>query len=209
MTRKRVSNPTIGIVATTVITVVVVLVGCQRTDVPTQKFSSLHFSHLKPLVLDVSSVEFISRYSSPLKEPNVEHLMTISPERAASQWVHDRLAITGNTSYQAIFLIRQAPVVKRQLVFDRGMLGFLKKEQAEYYEARLDVSLEIREARTGKMLSEATTTVDRSRTVSEDITTNERDTIWLSMVEALIMDMDSTLEGAIHRYLDKYLVKMI
>ena len=58
-------------------------------------FPPLSFTRYQPIYLNVSRVEFVNEYKSPLRPPNVEHLMPSSPEDAMRIWVNDRIRAVG------------------------------------------------------------------------------------------------------------------
>jgi hypothetical protein len=76
-------------------------------------------------------------------------------------------------------------------------------DQAERYEARLVVQISASDPSRGISAS-ANTRVERSRTVAEDVTLNEREAIWYKMVEDMAGDLDPQLEGAIDQYFGSF-----
>lgn len=62
-----------------------VLAACEM-PAPQQQVPQLTYSHLKPYQLDVGRLEVVTEYRAPLREPNIEHIMPVSPEAAAKRW---------------------------------------------------------------------------------------------------------------------------
>ena len=183
---------------------ILVLAGCQGSS-SVRPLPEIRFHHLAPIRLDVGTIEVVSQYEPPFKAPHVEHILPISPERAASQWARDRLQAQGASAWRAVFIVRQAPMVEKRLPIDTGFTGYFKKQQSEQYESRIDVVLEIRDD-NGRLMGEAVAAAHRGRTMPEGLTPNERDRLWHEMVEALITDMNTVLENTIRQHLARYLI---
>lgn len=85
-----------------------------------------------------------------------------------------------------------------------GLRGLLTTEQTERYDATIDLSLEITDL-AGEVRSRINAEVRRSRTIAEDVSVNERRTIWHEMVRALAENMDRTLEEQIRAHFGRWL----
>ena len=73
-------------------------------------------------------------------------------------------------------------------------------------DGRLAAKVELRDAaggRSGVVSAEAT----RSRTVSENLSLNERDKVWFEITEAMINDLNGELETAINQFLQPFVVR--
>lgn len=176
-----------------------------ETPPPAQSTPSMSFSHLTPLRLAVGQVDVVSSFRSPMKEPNVEHLMAPvpSPEAAARIWAKDRLKAVGG-AHRAELRIIDAPVVETSLKTDKGFSGMFKKEQAVRYDAALAVEITIRDSR-GMTVASAEVKATRSQTLGEEATLNQRDQVWYEMVEALMKDINIRLDENIRTYMAGYL----
>lgn len=179
------------------------LAACE-TAPPRQRHFELTFAQLPILSLDVARVEVISDYTPPLKAPNVEHLFPVPPGKGLRRWAADRLKAGGKKG-SARFVIVNAAVTEAALPVTKGLKGAFKKEQSERYEAVVEASLEILDAR-GFRKGFASARVSRSRTVREDATLNQREAAWFAMTEALLNDFDKELEKNIRQYLLGFLL---
>ena len=179
-----------------------VLAGCEAT-VPSPAFPDLTFEHLGPIKLNVGSVEIISSYKPPLSAPNVEHLFPTPPGDALGRWAADRLIATGSAS-RARFVILDASVVETALKKEKGLTGAFTKDQSERYDAVLEATLEIFDD-SGASKGFANARANRSVTVSEDATVNDRAQAWFSLNEALMRDINAELEKNISLYLGNWL----
>lgn len=178
----------------------VALAACQ--SVPQQTLPELRYTHLDPLNLAVASVEVVSDFHAPMKAPNVEHTLPVSPEKAFRTWVGDRVNAVGE-QFKARFVIKDASVVEVPLAMTKGLKGMFTTDQSERYDARLDVVVDIVDA-AGASLGSATAQVTRSITVPEDASLNKRERILFETTEALMSDLNKTFEEKIRSYLGKY-----
>jgi hypothetical protein len=182
----------------------VALSACE-TKPPTQKLAEISFANKRPISLNVGQLEIVPEYQSPAARPNVEHLMPTSPEAATVRWAQDRLRPVGRSG-SARVLIKDARVVEITLKTDKSFTGMFKEEQAERYDAVLDVAIQILDERhlpVADVLARAT----RSRTVPEGISLNERDRILHEVTESLIRDIDSQMDGLIRSYLSRWVAE--
>ncbi|MBM3503831.1 MAG: hypothetical protein FJX65_08140 [Alphaproteobacteria bacterium] len=179
-----------------------VLVACQGQPLP-PPIPELSFNHMPVIRLAVGSIEYREEYEPPLKPPNVEHLFPTSPQSAARRWAEDRLRAAGGPG-RAVFVIRRAPVVEAKLARSTGVRSLFTVDQAERYDAELDVALEIRDER-GFQEAFATAQAERNRTVPENATLYQRERAFFEMTEGLMKDISAQLDANIQRYLAKYL----
>lgn len=178
--------------------------GC-NTPPPQQRLPQISFSHSRPFQLNVGQLEVVSEYQAPGREPNIEHLMPISPAQAATQWAQDRLRPMGRAG-SARFVIRDAKVVEIDLKTDKGFKGLFKEEQAQRYEANLEVAVQVMDERGMFPVAEVVARASRSQTVPEGITLNQRDKVWFEMTEAMMKDINGQLENTIPQYMNQYLL---
>ena len=176
--------------------------ACQMQPERNQ-FADLTFQHMTPIRLDVRDIVVEQAYQAPLESPNVDHDFPVKPMDAAVRWAEDRLVAAGATR-TATFVVRDASVVETPLAQSGGLEGMLTTEQSERYEARLQVQIVIRDDRgweEGSLITE----VNRTVTVPEDSTLNEREQAWYAMTEKLLADLDrqlaQTIETTFHHYL--------
>ncbi len=177
------------------------LAACAQTP-PPEPLPELTFAHLDSIKLNVASVEIVENYVPPLRGPNIEHLFPQPPSQVAWRWAEDRLRALG-TEGRAQFVIDTASVVETRLKVEKGLRGAVTIDQATRYDATLTVTLEIRNDR-GFRQAFATASAERSQTVPEDLTVNERWAIQHQLVEDLMIDLNATLEAKIAEFLSAY-----
>lgn len=182
----------------------VAVAGCEVAP-PQQRLPQLTYSHLQPFRLDVGRVEVVSEYQSPMRDPHVEHVMPMSPEAAVKRWAQDRLQPLGTAGAVRV-VIRDARVVEVPLQTDKGVTGLFKQQQAERYDASLDLALQVLDERNLPG-AEIVARSQRSRTVPEGTTLNDRDRVWFGMVEDMMTELNGQLETLIPQYFGKHLMQ--
>lgn len=176
--------------------------GCAN-EVQKPGFPQISFAHLQPISLNVARVEVENRYVSPATRPNVEHEFPVSPAAAASNWGRDRLRAVGQSGTARV-IVRRASVVEVPLKRSTGLKGAFTRDQSERYDAIIDMLVEVRDAQ-GNVRVSAESTAKRSRSVSENISLNEREKVWFSMTEAMMADLNTSLENQIRIHMKEWL----
>ena len=176
--------------------------GACETTVERQEFPEFTYLHHPSIPLDVARITLEEAYRSPLTAPNIEHLFPTSPAEAVGRWVADRLVAVGVQRLARVTLF-DASVVATRLERHEGIEDLLWVEPNERIDARIKISVEILDE-TGSSLAFTTAEVLRSRSLAEDLTLNERDAVYLELTEALMNDLNATLEQNIRDYLGTY-----
>ncbi|MFT5486025.1 MAG: hypothetical protein ACI9JL_000333 [Paracoccaceae bacterium] len=181
---------------------VFLLAGC-ATEVQKPGFSQISFAHLQPISLNVARIEVENRYVSPATRPNVEHEFPVSPAAVASNWGRDRLRAVG-TSGVARVIVRRASVVEVPLKRTTGVTGAFTRDQSERYEAIINMRVEISDE-TGNARATAESTAKLSRSVSENISLNDREKVWFEMTEEMMGDLNTALENQIRIHMKEWI----
>jgi hypothetical protein len=185
----------------TAVALVATLAGCE-TSTPQIQYPEITFTHLKPIRLDVVDIDYVPQYASPRTRPNVEHEFPVPPAQVVERWSKDRLEPVG-ISRRARVVLLDASVKEVLLQKRTGLTGFFYNDQAERYDATVEVRLEIVDDE-GNSEAHVQAVAQRSRTVPEDITLSERDQLWFELTEDVMKDLDAELERTIRRYLIRY-----
>jgi hypothetical protein len=179
--------------------------GACASPPPRQRFPDLTYGHLGQFRLDASRVEIVSEYRSPMAAPNIEHLLPVNPEQALRRWGQDRLQATGTAGRYVRFVITDAKVVDTELPRTPGMRGAFTTDQTNRYDGSLAAAVEIREERGNYRAGVATAWANRSRTVPEGITVNDREKVWFELVESMMNDINAELDRQIKANLAQFL----
>lgn len=178
------------------------LAGC-ATEVEKPGFSQISFAHLQPISLNVARIEVENRYVSPATRPNVEHEFPVSPAAVASNWGRDRLRAVGSSGVARV-IVRRASVVEVPLKRTTGVTGAFTRDQSERYDAIIDMRVEISDG-TGSERASAESTAKLSRSVSENISLNDREKIWFEMTEEMMGDLNTALDNQIRIHMKKWI----
>ncbi len=179
------------------------LASACETVITQKNFSDLRYTHLPTISLAVSRIEVINNHKPSTKAPRVELEFPVSPAKVASNWLSDRLsAIGGQDVVQAI--ITKASVLEVPLKRSRGIRGAFTNDQSERYDATLALKINILDSR-GNLLGTVSSEAKRSQTVSEDSTLAQREQVWFRMVEAMMNDLNRSLEKQVAQYFSRWI----
>ena len=187
-----------------VLAVAVVIAGlaaCETLD-PTPRYPEITFSHLTPINLAVSDVDYVQDYLSPQKPPNVEHLFPVRLTVVARRWAAERLLPVGIQDVAYVTLLN-AVVIETPLATTGGIQGAFTTEQAARYDATVEMWVEIINS-LGETVGTAIAVATRSQTVPEGITLIERDQIWFELTEQVMRELDVELTATIKQYLARW-----
>jgi hypothetical protein len=160
-----------------------------------QSFATLTFQDRPPIRLDVAQVEIVQGYKAPGVAPHVDHLFPQKPADVAATWGRDVLQAAGERG-MATYTVLDASATETALPRSTGMTQMFKTEQSDRYDLHIEVKLEVGNpllATTGVVTASA----NRSQTVAEDMTMNQREAVWFQMTESAMRELDGKLEAAI------------
>lgn len=177
--------------------------GC-ATEVPMPHFPELTYGHLGRVTLDVARIEIDTKYTPPLKPPNVEHRAPVPPYELLRRWGEQRL-VAGGRSGAANLVILDASIRETRLPVTVGVKGMFTREQGARYEGRAAVMLEIRDVQ-GRQRAFVTAQATRSATVPEGAPIVEREKVWFTMTEDLVAEINRNIEQEIQAHLAPYRV---
>jgi hypothetical protein len=179
------------------------LCGCtlspQRPDFP-----ELTWTHLPPITLNVAEIEIMDATQPTSASPHVEDLFPLPPGEAAQRWARDRLR-AGGAANRARFVIQRAEVIEVNLRQTPGLSGWFTKDQSERYDADLAVLLEIR-SNAGERLGQVSAELRKSRSVPEDASLNERESIWFAITDDLMKLLNAEMERTMPQYLGRWML---
>lgn len=179
------------------------LAACTTPD-PTPVYPDLTFVNRQPIRLNVAELQIIDEVVPPLQAPNVEHLAPVTPAAAMERWARDVLQSAGSSG-RGVMAIRQGSIVEEKLKTTTGLTGAFTTDQSERYIVAMAGQLDLFDG-AGQRLGQAIAEAERSRTIAEDASLNDRERLWYDLVEATSRDFATAMERAIRRELGAYLV---
>jgi len=166
---------------------------------PAPTYSEVSFIDGGAVPIRAARVDIRSTFEPTFKEPNVEHLMPLSPEKVARQWALERLQPLRSGSVVAVFTIKDAEVLETKLKTKGGIEGTFTDEPSERYDATLRAELSYSDAKTGKH-GRVETVAKYSMSVQEDASLNDREIAWHDLVEKLGKTFDKAMVANMKRY---------
>ena len=174
--------------------------GCQQAPPP--RFPPLSFKGQPPIALDVRSVDVRDNYAPPLRAPNVEHEMPVSPAAAVRQWTLDRMQPVG-AGDTATLTIQKASVIEQPLPKEGG-LAALAEQQGSKLVGTIEALVTIRDP-SGSPKATTTARVGRTATLGDRMSLNERDEAYYAFVKDLMRTFDQQMTDNINAYLPGYI----
>ena len=181
---------------------VAVLASCETT-LPLNEFPDLRYNHLPPIRLDAVRIEVVEQYKSIGARPYVEHEFPHRPAALAAHWATDRLKAVGTGNVVRLTVLNGS-VVEVPLARTDGVKGVFTIDQSEKYNGTLAVRVEII-GPGGQQLAYVRSQATQTRTVPEDITLADREKAWFRMTEALMNNLNLSLERQIKQHFKSWL----
>ena len=177
------------------------LAACTTRN-PTPVYPDLTFVNRQPIRLNVGTIQIVDEVVPPIKAPNVEHLAPVTPAAAMERWARDVLQVAGSSG-RAVMAIRQGSIVEQRLKTTTGLKGAFTTDQSERYTVAMAGQLDLFDG-AGIRLGQALAEAERSKTIAEDASLNDRERLWYDLVEATARDFATAMERAIKRELAAY-----
>lgn len=193
----------VRILGVTALLVAIAIIAACSSTVKRDPIPSLSYGHLPPLQVSVARIELVEQYQSPLKEPNVEHSFPTPPAVAFKRWVGDRLRAEGQVGTLRV-TIRDASAVRVPLPRTEGIEAIFTTDQVERVDATVNVLLEVVDE-SGGTEAHIEVRAQRSRSLPEGLSLNERDKLYQEISESLVNDLNATIEQSMRQNLGKYL----
>lgn len=168
------------------------LTACGSGPPARPSFADIRFTNVPPIRLDVAVIEVVDGYPPQFDAPHVEEQLPIPLPHVADSWARDRLQAAGRQG-RAVATVTDASVVEIRLPKEGGLTGTFTKQEDTRYEARVSIRVEAQDG-SGLTRRTAQALAERSLTIIEGATPNERDRMLYHMETELIADLDRQLE---------------
>lgn len=178
------------------VAVALFLSGCVEGP-PDTRPPGMTFANLKPVELDVASIEVKNNYTPPMQDPNVEHTFTTPPYVATESLVKKQLAAAGTENVLRV-IIDDASVVREELPVTKGYMDVFLKEPSERLKAKVLLRFELYSpAAPDIILGRAEVLARREKMLMEEISLADRDRAYFSMTEDLMDDLNDGLRSTV------------
>ena len=181
------------------------LAAC-RSSPPGPAFAALTYAHKGVFRLQVERIEIATDYVPPMRRPNIDHEVPVSPLETMQRWGRDRLQAVGSPEHYLRYVVRDASLKESELPRTPGVRGALTTDQAERYDLSLAAAIEIRQIRGNFVDSNVEARTSRFRTVKEGITLAERDRSVYELIEQGMNDIDAELDRQLRTHLPRFVV---
>lgn len=178
--------------------------ACQ--DAPSSTSSApINFNGRAPLRLNVTQINVVETYRSPMTLPNVEHMAVTPPAMAIKQWVGQRLVAAGSQGTLEI-TIDDASIKQTELPLKSGVEGFFTDQQSERYDARVHVTMQLYDGVNTISAAQGDVDVSRMQTVGEKTTVAQREQALSAMVQDIMTRFDSAAETRLRQYFARFIL---
>jgi hypothetical protein len=167
-------------------------------------YPPLSFVRYQPIYLNVSSIEYAPEYRSPMRSPNVEHLMPYSPEDALRVWMKDRIRAVGPDKILQV-IVKDGSVVASQIHKDNSIEDFFTVDQDRRYDGILDLELRIYGDKSALSEANVQVRVTRSFTMSENASVARRQAAFRQMIGEMMEQVNAELEKNIYQYMGNHI----
>lgn len=177
------------------------LASCQPPPAP--NFPDIRFNQEPPIDLDVAQIVVKTPFQEPLDPPYVGQQFPIPPSRAARNWVNDRLRAVG-TRGTATVTINEASAVEADLKRTTGLKGLLTKDQAQSYEVRIEITIDVLDPQ-GPRTASANMRITKKTSVAEDASMNDREKTWYKLTKDAMANFNTAMVEQMHRTLGSFM----
>lgn len=181
------------------ILVTAALTGCASS--PASQIPEMTFSHLPKFTIAANRI--VVDKSAPMDQSvrSGDYLLPKPLDAYVQQWANDRLQITGQGPYTLQVNIEKADIVEDRVETDGGFADYFVSEPSEVYEATVKVRLSLVDD-FGGQVAYAESTANRTTTVLEGASLDERQLQVFNMVNALMIDFDREMDRHIRTNLN-------
>lgn len=177
---------------------VIVFIGaCSAAPPPTTTVPDLTFENVKPISLDVSSIDITQSYQPSMAPPYVEHLFKTNPTEAVRALINKRVIAAGGDSLLKV-VIEDASVMNEKFQIKQGFWHMFSNEPAERFKARVALRFELSRASAPDIVvAYSDIAADRSKSLFADSSPADRETAFFLMIEELMLDISRSLPATL------------
>jgi hypothetical protein len=175
------------------LSLVILLTGCaNETAMP--RYPEIRFIQQESYLLDVGNIELINS-NLMIDGHHVEDSLPISPYQALSIWVNDRIKSKKNNNKLFKITVNDASVIETPLSpTTQGIKAIFTDEQIAMYKASYDVKFELYDNDPVFPKVEMEIKVNRSKSITKNMTLNDRKDLFYQLGNELIQDFNIEFE---------------
>lgn len=166
------------------------LAGCATPPPVERPVPRYVYQQYPPTRVNVANIQVIEEYASPSDGVHAEQLMPDPLPRAVATWARNHFKTNDGANGTLTITIKDASVLKKDLEKSRGFKGAVTIEQTERYDARILVEFKVDGQGMGPD-GTGIVQVTRGQTIGENASLQDRDRIWTTMAEAMMIDLDA------------------
>jgi hypothetical protein len=154
--------------------------------------------------LNIGHIEVVEGYTMPMSHPNAEHLMPEPLPRSVGNWARNHYKANGGDG-TLVITIKDASVTEKDLERTKGFKGVVTVDQSERYDAHIlvDFNVTMTDGRTGS----GQVDLHRGQSIAENASLEDRDKLWTSMEEKMLLDLDAGTQRMLQQKLGFLLQK--
>ena len=164
----------------------------------------ISFAATAPMRVDVAEIRVVENYQSSMHAPNVEYEFATPPAAALKQWAKQRLVAAGPTGVLEVSIddasVKEVPLPKTE-----GIKGIFTDDQDARYDARMSITMRLYNGENAMSVASADVVVERSRSIHEKATIDERERMFDMMTREMIATFDQQATARLRQYFNKYL----
>lgn len=180
------------------------LASCQEAPAPAQS-APIQFGGKPPIRLNVAQINVVETYKAPMAAPNVDHTMPTPPIVAVKQWVGQRL-VAGGAQGTLEVTVEDASVKETRLPVKGGVEGFFTDQQDARYDAHIRLTMRLYDGVNTISVAEASAEVGSMRTINQKATVAQREAMFNSMLQQMMLQLDSEAEARLRQYFSRFIV---
>lgn len=178
------------------------LTACVTTPMPIHH-QPLDYTALPITPLDIAEIMVINDASPTPLTSELGQQFGRTPEDAIREWVGRRIQAAGTQGSYTVVL-KDANIVSTPLPTSKGVKGYFKREQAERWDAYLNVMIAIEGSSQMLPPAEITINARASQTLPQDASAEERHQTYESILNNLIRSFDGEAKKQMDTYFRAY-----
>lgn len=182
----------------------IALVACQDAPAPSAP-AGINFGNRAPIRLNVAQITITENYRAPMALPNVDHTLPTPPIVAIKQWAGQRFIAAGSQG-QLEITVDDASVKETPLQKKEGLTGFFTDDQEARYDAHIKLTLRLYDGVNTISTGEAVAEVSRWRTINEKATVAQREAMFNSMLQDMMLQLDGEVEARLRQYSSRFIL---